>query len=585
MQQQRIAAAISAARTHVVAMRSMHATRSERSFDAEKRLLKRLANALDELSAAAEALREEGSHSAAARGTLEIGFHRYQELFEFMPDGYLVTDEAGIIREANKAALSLLGKERTEAIGRPIAGFAAPQDRVRLRRQLAITKRDAGSHNEVEVTLLRRDRAPLPAVLTIASVREHEDHPAGFRLLLRDLSERRKIEQAAQAASAVQAANEAKDEFLAMLSHELRNPLNAILGWSGIMREETLPRDQLAMALETIDRNGHQLNRLVSDLLDVARIAQRKLLFELKACDLGAVVAGAFDSVQHELVRRGQHFSAKLNDPGTVIADPNRLQQIVSNLLGNAVKFTPAGGAIDLKLDADGRDIEIVVRDTGIGIDPDLLPHVFDRFRQGDAAPTERGGGLGLGLPIARTLARMHGGDLWADSPGPNHGSTFTLRLPLHRQVEAIGDRDPSQPVEPESPLQHLIGLNVLVVCLDQRVAEELAHSLTLTGATASTSSMPVDTSARPRGWKADAMVVVVPRSLGVRFLADTTVLEKQFNGTLPVLAITPSSASARRWLSFPAEVALCTRGEVDATRLRSRLGVLARISGWKSPC
>lgn len=544
-----------------------------------------LAEIADDLLSAEQALLRDGEAFDAARRALEVRSHRYRDLFELMPGGYLLTDEAGVIRDANRAAIALLARgDRSQVIDRMLARFLAPDDRRLLRHHLMSSKRGARRDPvEIEVTLQPSGRSAVPAAITIAPAFHQDALPDGFRLLLRDTSAHRRIEEAAQAANALAAANRAKDEFLAMLSHELRNPLHAILGWSGILLTEDLPRDERWAAIETIDRNGRRLNRLIGDLLDVARIARRKLVFEPKACDLTTVVADAFEGVRTDLRVRKQRFVAKLNDPGVVIADPARIQQIVSNLLANAVKFTPPGGSIELRMDTRDRDVEIVVCDSGVGIEPELVPHVFERFRQGDSAPTEPGGGLGLGLAIARTLARMHGGDVSVSSAGLGSGSTFTFRLPLRRLPAGAAESPDVPPLDaPESPLRRLSGLNVLIVCSDHAAGEAWSRPLIGAGAMATVERWPPEAPERPAEWSADALIVVVPAaSRGGRLLAEITAIERRVNGALPVLAITPSSAAARRWLSLPAEVKLCTKGDLEPCLLPSRLAAIAQISGW----
>ena len=519
--------------------------------------------------------------------TLASRSHRYQELFELMPDGYLLTDQGGVIRDANKAAVELLAPgDRPQVLDHQLARFLAPDDRRLLRHHLMLSNRGPSSDPvEIEVTLHPAGRATVPAAITIAPAFHEDALPDGFRLLLRDTSAHRKLEEAAQAAKALAAANQVKDEFLAMLSHELRNPLHAILGWSGILLSEDLPRGERWAAVETIDRNGRQLNRLIGDLLDVARIARGRLVFEPRSCDLTTVVADAFAAVRRDLRKRQQRFVAKLNDPGPVVADPARMQQIVANLLANAVKFTPPGGSIELRMDTHDGDVEVLVCDTGAGIEPDLIPHVFERFRQGESAPTEPGGGLGLGLAIARTLARMHGGDVSASSPGAGSGSTFTFRFPLRRPSGVAEASLPRSLDSPESAARRLSGLEVLIVCSDRVAGETLSRTLVAAGATATVERWPPEAPARPAYRRADALIVVVPAApQGVRLLAEITALEEHVGGTLPVLAMTPSSIAARRWLSLPAEIGLCTRRDLEPQLVPSRLAVLAQFSGWAPP-
>ncbi|HEX8371281.1 MAG TPA: ATP-binding protein [Chthoniobacterales bacterium] len=221
-----------------------------------------------------------------------------------------------------------------------------------------------------------------------------------------------------------------KDEFLATLSHELRTPLNAILGWAHLLREEDDP-DQCRQGLAVIERNTRVQCQLVDDLLDMNRIITGKVRLEIQRVTLGDIVSAALDSVTPSATSRNLRFETDLDPNAPVImGDPTRLQQIVWNLLTNAIKFSPAGGVINISLRSVDSDVEIAVTDHGQGIPPAFLPHVFDRFRQADSSTTRKHGGLGLGLAIVKNLAEMHGGTIAAESEGENRGTTFRLRLP-----------------------------------------------------------------------------------------------------------------------------------------------------------
>jgi PAS domain S-box-containing protein len=235
-----------------------------------------------------------------------------------------------------------------------------------------------------------------------------------------------------QALAESEAANRSKDEFLATLSHELRTPLTSMLGWVRMLRSARLDAEQTARALETIERNTRLQAKLIDDLLDVSRIVAGKIKVEQQHVDLAAVVGEAVQSLRREAEVAGVGLAvSRAQDAGVVIGDVVRLQQIVANLLSNAIKFTPAGGRIDVVLErVDEGSVRLVVRDTGVGIRPDLLPRIFDRFLQGDASRTRGRGGLGLGLAIVRHLVELHGGFITADSDGPGQGSTFTVTLP-----------------------------------------------------------------------------------------------------------------------------------------------------------
>ena len=240
------------------------------------------------------------------------------------------------------------------------------------------------------------------------------------------------IEELRQARLQAEQANRLKDEFLATLSHELRTPLNAILGWLKMLQTNNLGEDGAKKAIATIERNARSQNQLIEDLLDVSRIITGKLRLDIRAVDLPNVITAAIDAVRPAAEAKNIRLQILL-DPqaGPVSGDPDRLQQIVWNLLSNAVKFTPKDGQVQVRLERINSHIEIVVSDTGKGIEPEFLPHVFDRFRQSDGSMTRRHGGLGLGLAIVRQLVELHGGTVSVESDGSEQGTTFTVSLPL----------------------------------------------------------------------------------------------------------------------------------------------------------
>jgi len=227
-------------------------------------------------------------------------------------------------------------------------------------------------------------------------------------------------------------ANRIKDEFLATVSHELRTPLNAILGWATLMRRDKINQATLTRAIEVIERNAKAQAQLIEDLLDVSRMISGKLRLNAKSIDLISVIRAAIDSVQPAAEAKGVHLEMVLDAKADrLFGDANRLQQVVWNLLSNAVKFTAKGGRVKIKLEYIDSHARIIVSDTGVGIRPEFLPHVFEPFRQADGTITRRQGGLGLGLAIARQLVEMHGGTLSAASEGEAHGASFTISIPI----------------------------------------------------------------------------------------------------------------------------------------------------------
>jgi PAS domain S-box-containing protein len=266
-----------------------------------------------------------------------------------------------------------------------------------------------------------------------------------------------------------QDANRMKDDFLAVLSHELRTPLNAIVGYARLLRGGILPPEKAARGLETLERNAAWLTQIVEDVLDVSRIVSGKIRLDVQPVELPLIVDNAVSTVQPTADVKGVRLQTII-DPrvGPVSGDPDRLQQVVWNLLTNAVKFTPKGGRVQVRLERVNSHTEITVSDTGIGIRPDFLPYVFERFRQAEGGTTRTAGGLGLGLAIVRHIVEMHGGTVHAASPGEGAGATFRVRLPLMIVHQEIADNRREHPrterLEPLRGLGDLHGIRVVAV-------------------------------------------------------------------------------------------------------------------------
>jgi signal transduction histidine kinase/ActR/RegA family two-component response regulator len=318
-----------------------------------------------------------------------------------------------------------------------------------------------------------------------------------------DVTEQKQSEvNLAHALALAEAANRTKDEFLASMSHELRTPLNAVLGWIQVLRTESLKASSRTKALESIDRNAQAQAQIIDDLMDVSRIVTGKLHLEVKTVNLVDVIEAAIDAIQ--LAADAKHIQiSRLFDrrAAVVTGDGNRLLQVVNNLLTNAVKFTPRGGRIEIRLECTAGVARIRVIDNGPGISPAFLPHAFDRFRQADSSTTRTHGGLGLGLAIVRHLTELHGGTVRADSEGAGRGSTFTIELPLNvfaeesaappaRRAPAIVDM--ATPVRSRS----LKGKRIVVVDDDADSRALVRRILTNAGAKV-TSSGSVDAAVR----------------------------------------------------------------------------------------
>jgi PAS domain S-box-containing protein len=293
-----------------------------------------------------------------------------------------------------------------------------------------------------------------------------------------------------------QDANRMKDEFLAVLSHELRTPLNAIVGYSRLLRGGILTGDKAERGLETLERNATWLSQIVEDVLDISRIVSGKIRLDVQPVELSLIVDNAVATIQPAADSKGVRVQTVI-DPrvGPVSGDPDRLQQVVWNLVSNAVKFTPKGGRIQVRLERVDSHVEVVVSDTGMGIPPDFLPHVFDRFRQAEAVTTRKTGGLGLGLAIVRHIVEMHGGTVQATSAGEGQGSTFRARLPLmvvHPEPEEVPRQHPrSERRAALTSLGDLHGIRVLAVDDEEDALTLLRVALEAAGAEVTTVSSP----------------------------------------------------------------------------------------------
>ncbi len=274
----------------------------------------------------------------------------------------------------------------------------------------------------------------------------------------RDITEQKRAEQeralllASERAARSEAERAArmKDDFVSTLSHELRTPLNAILGWIGVLKQQQQSPETLAKAIDVIDRNSRRQSQMVDDLLDVSRIMSGKLRLDVQRLDVASAIEEAVASAQPAADAKGVRLVKVLGSAAIIQGDPGRLQQVVWNLVSNAIKFTPRGGLVQVTLRKVNSHIHIQVSDSGQGIRADLMPHVFQRFRQGDASATRHHGGLGLGLAIVKNLVEMHGGSVEAASEGEGLGSVFTVRLPLAlagARPEPIGETPESPPV------------------------------------------------------------------------------------------------------------------------------------------
>ncbi|MGA9377786.1 MAG: PAS domain S-box protein [Phormidium sp.] len=346
----------------------------------------------------------------------------------------------------------------------------------------------------------------------------------------------RLLQQEQAAREAAERANRIKDEFLAVLSHELRSPLNPILGWAKLLQTRKFNENRTAQALATIERNARLQTQLIDDLLDVAKILRGKLSLNVTSVNLSFVIEVAIETVRTAAVAKAISLNAILPNIGQVSGDSARLQQIIWNLLSNAIKFTPNGGRVDIQMERVGNQAEITVRDTGKGINSDFLPHIFESFRQEDASTTRKYGGLGLGLAIVRQLVEAHGGTINAESPGVGLGATFTVWLPLLNVAPEIKQAEDLLNQEAD-----LTGFRVLTVDDDPDARQLLTVMLTQYGAEVLTVASASEVLANLESFQPDVLVsdIGMPEVDGYSLIQQIRALPAEKGGSVPAIALT----------------------------------------------
>lgn len=396
---------------------------------------------------------------------------RYEAIIASADDAIIAKDLDGIVLSWNGAAEKIFGYTAEEMIGQPLLRLFPP-DRVEEETQILGRIRRGERVEHFQTVRLHKTGRRIAISATISPIRAPTGDVIGASKIARDvtaledLTRQREdsLRRANDARLDAERSNRVKDEFLATLSHELRTPLQSVLGWADLLKRDRSPRN-LDRGLDTIERNARAQLRLIEDLLDVSRIISGKMRLHVALVNLATVVADPIDSMVPAAAAKGVRIVRDLpEDIGNVLADPERIQQLVWNLVSNALRHTPNGGTVEISLRRTADHMVLAVSDTGEGIDPDYLPAIFARFSQADSSLTRRHGGLGLGLAIVRHLVELHGGTVAAASEGIDRGSTFTVQLPLAGTLpDPAADASPDANAE-VSDAAPLAGTRVLVI-------------------------------------------------------------------------------------------------------------------------
>jgi two-component system, chemotaxis family, CheB/CheR fusion protein len=416
-------------------------------------------------------------------------------------------------------------------------------------------------------------------------------------LVIEDITQQKQMEierthlltQEQSARAAAETANRAKDDFLSILSHELRNPLNSLLGWAQMLKRTNLPQEVINQGIEAIERSSLAQAQLIGDLLDISRISAGRLRLDAELIELVPVITAAIEVVRLSAEAKNIQIESRL-DPTqrTIHGDPNRLQQVIWNLLSNAIKFTPDGGRIAIALEYTDFHAQIQVSDTGIGIKPDFLPHIFDRFRQADGSRRRSNPGLGLGLSIVRHLVELHGGTVEAESPGEGQGATLTVRLPLQTNFSEIYQPTPRQLLawqnKPEVPIENissLAGLRVLVVDDEADIRQLFTIILEQYGvevtAVASANAALSTLMAHPNSYNVLLSDIGLPEQDGYDLIRQLRALDAEAGGQIPAAALTAYASEAEQAEALAAGFQMHIPKPVEPARL---LFIVASLAG-----
>ena len=446
------------------------------------------------------------------------------------------------------------------------------------------------AHDELETRVQERThdlaRANTELQLEITERKRAEQERA--RLLTREQAARKEAEEASRL----------KDEFLATVSHELRTPMTAIVGWTHMLRVGLLDEVGTQQAIETVERNARAQTQLINDLLDISRVITGKLHLEMRQIELAQVIEAAIDAVRPAAAAKMIEFQTALDpEASPVLADPDRLQQVVWNLLSNAIKFTPPGGRVLVRLNRAGSNAEITVSDTGMGISPEFLPFVFDRFRQADGSITRAHGGLGLGLAIVRHLIELHGGTVVASSQGQGEGATFTVKLPLVQlRIADGGGRNDGQVLQseihnPQSAIETsairdpqsaiLAGLRVLIVEDEPDTRELFSIALQQYGAEVTAAASGAEALDALRQLKLDVLVsdIQMPSMDGYEMIGKVRAQEAEGMKRIPAIALTAYAKSEDRMRSLLAGYQAHLSKPIEPAELVATIAALAGLT------
>ncbi|MEG4850773.1 response regulator [Microcoleus sp. B5-D4] len=529
-------------------------------------------------------VKQQATQLAAVNSELSKSEERFRTLCACSPLGIYLADVEGRCTYINPRCQAICGLALDESLVEVWQREVHPEDRDRVVTDwLAWIKESQEYSNEFRlagsesVRWVHVQSSPMFSDLgklighvgTVRDVTDRKQAEEERGRLIREQVARQEAERA----------NQMKDEFLAILSHELRTPLNAILGWSRLLRTKTFDQDTIEKALETIERNAKSQAQLIEDILDVSRILRGKLNLNKHPIRLESAIKLAIDSLQPLTEEKSIVIELTCSpNVGEVIGDPDRLQQIVWNLLSNAIKFSPQEGKVEVRLESVGDEAHIQIIDSGIGIAPDFLPYVFDRFRQADSSTTRSYGGLGLGLAIVRHLVEQHGGKVYAEN-NPGEGAKFTVALPIaQRKTGGAGDAW-SELNDGTEALPSLANLQLLVVDDDDDTREFLIALLEDEGAMVRSAASVAGALDALESYWPDVLLsdIGMPEADGYELIARVREMEVLRGGKMPAIALTAYARESERKQALEAGFQMHLSKPVDINKL---IAAIANLTG-----
>ena len=519
--------------------------------------------------------------------TGEIANAELAAIVQSSDDAIVSKNLDGVIRSWNAGAERMFGYTAEEMVGKPIS-LLIPVTRPDEEALILARLRSGQQVDHFETVRVRKDGRQIHVSVTVSPIRDSTGQVIGASKVARDITDRKRAEtEREQLLAAERRAHEEaqrhsrmKDEFLATLGHELRTPLNAVLGWATMLEGKRVEDPEIMHGLEVIRRNARLQGKLVEDMLDMSRIVSGKVRLNVQPVDLASVIDATLEAVRPAAIAKEVRLERALDASARPMSgDPNRLQQIVWNLVSNAVKFTPKGGAVRVAMGRVNSQVEISVSDTGQGIAPDFLPYVFDRFRQGDASTTRQQGGLGLGLAIVKHLTELHGGTVRAKSAGLGQGASFTVLLPIRAvHHEGVRDRDIEQTSQATAQSVSLAGLRAVIVDDEADARDLLRHVLEGVNISVQSARSAEEAFALVSKHSPDVLIsdIGMPVEDGYSLIRRVRLLPKECGGEVPAIALTAFARGDDRRQALLSGFQMHVPKPVEATEL---LAVIASVT------